>query len=112
MDSAEREIFDFLKTFGKDFVNVREICRRAGGKRRFSENADWAKPVVQVMFERGILERDNVGRFRIKPKSKKAGHGRWVSPDIAKLLDEKGVKVEGATSEGGEIADDEHYERL
>jgi hypothetical protein len=32
MDSDEREIFDCLKTWGADFVNAKEVCRRAGGK--------------------------------------------------------------------------------
>lgn len=112
MDSDEREIFNYLKTWGKEYVSVREICRRAGGKKRFHEDPDWAKVILPIMLERGILERDAVGRYRIKPKSKKGGHGRWVSPDIAKLLKEKGVTVEGASSEGTEIADDEHYEHL
>ncbi len=112
MDAAEREIFDYLKTWGKEFVSVREICRRAGTKKRFHEDADWAKPLLQVMYERGILERDPVGRYRIKPKAKKGGHGRWVSPEIAKLLNEKGVNVEGASSDGSELAEDEHYEQL
>ena len=44
MDSEEREIFDFLKTWGSDFVSYKEIARRAGGKKKYYENPDWAKP--------------------------------------------------------------------
>jgi hypothetical protein len=109
MDSDEREIFNFLKTTGKDFVNAKEICRRAAGKARFRENPDWAKPYLQLMAERGLLEINAQGHFRIKPKSKH-GAGRWMSPDIAKLLQEKGIQVEGQTTD--EIASDEHYEQL
>lgn len=94
MDADERDIFNYLKTWGKDYVGVREICRRAGTKQRFSEEPDWAKPFLQLMLERGILERDAVGRYRIKPKSKKGGHSRWMSPQIAELLKEKGVAVD------------------
>jgi hypothetical protein len=109
MDSDEREIFNFLKTTGKDYVSAREICRRAAGKKRFYDDPDWAKPLLLVMAERGILESDGLSRFRIKPKAKRGG-GRWISPDIAKLLKDKGVKVESKSDE--ELASDEHYDQL
>jgi hypothetical protein len=60
------------------------------------------------MAERGILEDDSSGRYRIKPLSRKDKNKRWVSPDIAKILQESGVEVEGA----GDIAPDEYYEQL
>ena len=109
MDSDEREIFNFLKTFGKDYVGVMEICRRAGGKRRFSEEPDWAKPILQVMLERGVLERDTSGRYRVKPKKKHGGGGRWISPHIASLLKENGVEVESNTEELPNIEDFERH---
>jgi hypothetical protein len=109
MDSDEREIFNFLKTTGKDFVSAKEICRRAAGKKRYHDEPDWARPLLQVMAERGVLESDGLGRYRVKPKPKKSG-GRWMSPDIEKLLKSKGIEVD---SKGGtELADDEHYEQL
>jgi hypothetical protein len=111
MDSEEREIFDFLRTWGSEYVSYKEIARRAGGRRKFSEDADWAKPLLNRMKERGILESDTAGRFRIKPVPHKDKKRRWVSPDIAKILEEKGVKVEGADT-GNEIASEEYYEGL
>jgi hypothetical protein len=109
MDADERDIFNYLKTWGSEFVGVREICRRAGTKKRFHENPEWAKPILQLMTERSILERDILGRYRVKPKPKHGRGGRWVSPDIEKLLKENGVEVE---SNSTEINDDEHYEQL
>jgi hypothetical protein len=47
----------------------------------------------------------------VKPVSKKDRQSRWVSPDIAKILEESGVKVEGVT-EGAETASDEYYDQL
>ena len=67
MDADEREIFHFLKTWGSEFVGAKEICRRAGGKKKFYENPDWAKPLLMRMEERGIFESDSMGRYRIKP---------------------------------------------
>ena len=43
MDGDERDIFQFLKTRGTDFVGVMEIARRAGNKKRFYKDPDWAK---------------------------------------------------------------------
>jgi len=100
MDSDERDIVNYLKTWGKDYVNVKEICRRAAGKKRYGEDPDWAKPILMVMYERGILERDLTGRYRVKPRRKSGGGGgRWVSPQIAELLKESGVKVENNAEE-------------
>jgi hypothetical protein len=108
MDADEREIFDYLKTFGEEWVNAKEVCRRAGGKKRFNEDNSWAKPILHRMKERHILEGDQLGRYRIKPVKK--GHkGKWVSPDIEKILRESGVQVD---VERAEAASDEHYEQL
>ena len=108
MDADERDIFQFLKTRGLEFVGAMEIARRAGNKRRFYEDPDWAKVVLMRMQERGILEHDAAARYRIKPVSRKDKHKRWVAPDIAETLHESGGEVEA----GGDIASDEYYEQL
>jgi hypothetical protein len=108
MDSDEREIFDYLKTWGEQFVNAKEICRRASTKKRYADDNNWAKPILHRMKERNILEGDSLGRYRVKPEPKKH-KTRWVSPDIEKILKEGGVEVEPG-SEGP--ASDEHYEQL
>jgi hypothetical protein len=108
MDTEERAIYHFLKTRGSEFVGAMEIARRATGRKRFHDDPDWAKPILMRMADRGILEDDASGRYRIKPLSKKDKNKRWVAPDIAKILQESGVEVEGA----GDIAPDEYYEQL
>jgi hypothetical protein len=110
MDIDEREIFLFLKTYGADYVAAREICRRAGGKKRYHEDHEWAKPILMRMVERGILETSAEGQYRIKAAKKKKGN-RWVSPDIAKILEEGGVQVDKADT-GGDMASDDFYEQL
>ena len=104
MDAEEREIFDYLETFGEQWVSAKEICRRAGGRKRFSEDNNWARPFLQQMKGRGVLEGDELGRYRIKPK--KEHKGRWMAPDIEKILRESGVQVDAdradaATDEPG-----------
>ena len=108
MDSEEHEIFYFLKTWGEEFVSAKEIARRASGKQKFYKNPEWARPLLMRMQERGVLESDTQGRYRIKPLPKKNKKMRWVSPDIAKILSESGVQVEG----GGEVGTDEYYDAL
>jgi hypothetical protein len=108
MDADERDIFDFLKVMGTVFVNAKEICRRAGSKKRYHEDPEWAKPTLLRMAERGIVESDLNGRYRIKPV-KKHDQERWVSPEISKILKEKGIDAGGG--EDG-IASDEHYDQL
>lgn len=109
MDVDEREIFLFLKTYGADFVASREICRRAGGRKRYHEDHEWAKPILIRMAERGILESNSEGQYRVKPTAKKK-EGRWMSPDIAKILKESGVEPEEKGQEG--IGSDDYYEQL
>lgn len=106
MDADERDIFQFLKTRTGEFTAAMEICRRAGSKRRFHQDPNWAKPILQRMEERSILESDQQGRFRIKPVARRHKK-QWVAPDIAKILQESGVSVEG---EG--VGEDEYYENL
>jgi hypothetical protein len=108
MDSEEQEIFYFLKTWGEEFVSAKEIARRASGKQKFHKNPEWAKPLLMRMQDRGVLESDTSGRYRIKPLPKKNKKTRWVSPDIAKILEQNGVQVEG----GSEVGTDEYYDAL
>ena len=108
MDADEREIFRFLKSWGSQFVAAREICRRAGNRRRFQEEPDWAMPVLLRMAGRGILESDATGHFRIKPVSRKDRNKLLVEPDVAKILEESGVKAEDAD----DIDSDEYYDQL
>jgi hypothetical protein len=112
MDADERDIFQYLKTWGESFSSAMEICRRAGSKRKFHEDPTWAKPVLVRMAERGILESDLSGRYRIKPVPR-GKHKQWVAPDVAKILEEGGETPEGVGSTSDfEMGDDEYYEGL
>jgi len=99
MSSDEREIFHYLQTWGVEFISAKEISRRASTKKRYHEDPDWAKPLLMGMAERGVLESDAMGRFRIKPERKKGHKQRWVSPEIEKILNEGGVTVDGEATD-------------
>src|SRR3954469_23374255 len=91
MDADEKEIADFLKSWPGQFVATREICKRAGGKWRFREDDKWALPILHRMAEKGIVESDSTGHFRLAPEKKDSDKKkRWASPEIKKILQESG----------------------
>lgn len=94
MDAEEKEISDFLKSWPGQFVSGREICRRAGGKWRFRDDPGWAVPVLTRMVERGILESDACGHFRLLTKERK-DKKKWLSPHMKELLEKSGKDFEG-----------------
>jgi len=104
MSSDEREILNYLQTWGGEFINAKEVSRRAGTKKRFHEEPDWARPILMSMVESGLLECDLNGRFRVKVDRKKGHKQRWVSPDIEKILSDKGIAVDAA--DDGTAADE------
>lgn len=111
MDSDEREIFYYLKGCKGQFVSSHEVCRRAGGKKRYQREPEWAKPVLVRMAERTILENDPAGYYRIKPAPVKKGQEqRWASPEIANILRSSGKDF----SETIKLDDDEdsYYQGL
>jgi hypothetical protein len=112
MDSDEREIYYYLKSWKEEFISSREICRRAGGKKRFRHDEEWAKPVLLRMVEKGILETDTGGHYRLKPLDRRILRKgkRWVSPQIARILKESGKDFKEVLIDEAEI--DRYYESL
>jgi len=106
MDSDERQIWSYLKSWGRQFVSAREIARRAGGKRRFRDEPQWAFPVISRMMEQNLIETDGLGHYRnveasVESKKKK----RWVSPHLRRILERSGKDFGEALDipeEGGE----------
>jgi hypothetical protein len=95
MDADEREICLYLKGFPGQFVSYAEISRRAGGKRRYRQEPEWASPVLNRMIEKGIVESDATGHYKLKTRPKKERAARWVSPQIRKILEGSGKNFEG-----------------
>jgi hypothetical protein len=100
MDADEREICIYLKSWGKVFVSGREIARRASGKRRFRDDPNWATPILERLVERGLVETDAGGHYRLIPKDPDK-EKKWVSPQIKRILEQS-----GKTFDLGEIDDE------
>jgi hypothetical protein len=70
MGTDEHDIIEFLRKFDT-FVSATEIAKRVGGKRRFMEDRDWAKPVLYRMLMEGLLEANEYAHYRITPESRR-----------------------------------------
>ena len=105
MDAEEKEICEFLKSWPGQFVSQREICRRAGGKWRFRENPNWALPVLSRMVEKGVLESDASGHFKLVTEKKQDKKKRWISPHLKKILEGGGAAGSGGVTEIEDVDD-------
>lgn len=106
MDSDERQICEYLKSWPHHFVSAREIARRASGKRRFREEPQWAFAVLPRLLEQGLVETDGLGHYRIVQSIRDAKKPtRWVSPQLRRILERSGKdfgEVLDLPEDGGE----------
>ncbi|MDB6111250.1 MAG: hypothetical protein JWR69_3000 [Pedosphaera sp.] len=77
LSSDELQILDYLKGYKGKFVTMMEICRRAGGRRKYEESAHWAKGLMTRLVEARIVEVNDRGHYRIKGDERPA-------PEMAK----------------------------
>lgn len=91
MDSDERQVFSYLKSWGRQFVAAREVARRAGGKRRFRDEPQWSFPVIARLVEQGLIETDGLGHYRaVQTAADSKKKKRWVSPHLRRILERSG----------------------
>jgi hypothetical protein len=102
MDSDERDIEQYLATWGETYVSAKEICRRAGSRKRYNAEPEWAREVLLRMEEKGIVESNANGKYRlIHSHSEEGEHEHPPAGEV-------GEKIEGAD---GELPPDEHHEQ-
>jgi hypothetical protein len=93
MTSEEIEIYQYLKSRSGEFINSNEISRHVA-KRRCRANPQWALPLLAHMLERGIVESDANGAYRIsslllakiEADRKKQ---KWVAPHIRLIFEKR-----------------------
>ena len=90
MDSDEIEVSLYLKGWPGQFVSVAQISRRAVSRKRYNREPNWAVPVLSRMVEKGIIESDSGGHYRLKAPQKKRKPARWASPEMRRILRESG----------------------
>jgi hypothetical protein len=100
MDADEQDICTFLKSWAGTFISGREICRRAGSKKRYQREPDWAVPVLMRLVEKHVLESDSTGHYRLLPEENRRKRAKWVSPQIRKILERSGKDFGGTVDLG------------
>lgn len=125
LSSEEIQIIDYLKSWNGKYITMVEICRSAGGRQRFRESPDWAKPLMSRLVEANLVQINERGHYSCPadenparpnqaapPKASKTAviigdnyfpaaesaepePPRWVSPQIAAILKQSGKKPGG-----------------
>lgn len=103
MQPDERAIIDYLKGWPQIFVSARAIARRACGRSRFEDDRGWAVPVLTQLLEKGHIETDNLGSYRLVRKEEEKRFKRHVSPHILKILKDSGKTFEGIVIDEDEV---------
>ena len=110
MDADERSIYYYLKSLRPKSAPVQDISRRAGSKRRFRYNPEWVNPGLLRMVERGIVEANTDGLYRLKPIPREYMRGRrWATAEIAEVLKANGKKCDSLFTAEDEEA---YYDNL
>jgi hypothetical protein len=104
MDADEQDVFSHLKSQPESqFIPAYLICRHAGGKHKYRESPDWAKPALLRLLARDIVEVNDAGAYRLKTNSAaNATPKRWVSPQIAAILKQSGRNFDPIIRTSGE----------
>jgi hypothetical protein len=74
LSSDELEVLDYLKSWNGKFVTMVEICRCAGGRKKFREDAHWAKCLMSRLVDARMVEVNERGHYRVvsdEPVAKK-----------------------------------------
>ncbi|MCU0772025.1 MAG: hypothetical protein MUE94_09710 [Verrucomicrobia bacterium] len=88
MDYDERSVRLFLRGYPGQFVSARVISRRLGGKRRYHEDPLWVVPILNRLVDKGVVETDAQGHFRLKKADPLDARKRtWLSPQVKRILE-------------------------
>ena len=93
MNSEEKQILDFLQPCPNVFFSHREIGKKAGTRRQFDVDPDWARPHLKHLAAKGHLKTNPLGQFcfvpseeRKKKEYKIGGHFKPISAEEARKV--------------------------
>jgi hypothetical protein len=70
LSAEELEILEYLKGYGGKYIPMVEICRRAGGRQRFSDSPQWARGLMQRLVDAKMVEVNERGHYRVEAQEK------------------------------------------
>ncbi len=109
VDADETLICMYLKTCRGQFVSGREVSKRAGNRKRFRKDPEWALPILKRLVMKRVLESDPAGHYRYIPQREKDRKKRWLSPQIEKILKNSGKTFEVVSPEEDSGSLEQHY---
>lgn len=120
LSSDELEILEYLKSWKGKSVSMVEICRCAGGRRKFVESPHWAKGLMSRLVDEKLIQVNDRGHYHyiieapkdsvdenyfppvepgvqgivgddyFPPREPESETQYWVSPAIAAILNSSG----------------------
>lgn len=69
LSSDELEIIEYLKSYDGGFVSLVEICRSAGGRKKYQESPQWARRLMSRLVDEKLIEVNERGHYRYLAES-------------------------------------------
>ena len=63
LSSDELEVLEYLKSWKGNHVSLVEICRSAGGRRKFRESPQWAKGLMARLVDSQMVSVNERGHY-------------------------------------------------
>jgi hypothetical protein len=101
LSSDELEILEYLKSWKGNSVSMIEICRCAGGRKKFKETPQWAKSLMARLVEANLIQVNDRGHYRVVAEEEKATPAE--SAKGAKVQDKKGENIQSLGNPGTKL---------
>lgn len=69
LSSEELEILEYLKSWNGTSISIMEICRSAGGRKKFRESPHWAKSLMARLVEARMVTVNERGHYCVSPEA-------------------------------------------
>jgi hypothetical protein len=81
LSSEELEVLDYLKSWKGNYVSMVEICRCAGGRRKYKESPHWAKRLMSRLVEAEMVLVNERGHYAFKTEETAAAGNSGAMED-------------------------------
>lgn len=72
LSSEELEVLEYLKSWKGNYVTMVEICRSAGGRRRYKESPAWASGLLARLVDSDLVSVNERGHYSFKESAEAA----------------------------------------